>query len=141
VTGAGATKRRRVRLVQRYLLNPPVKLVARLGLAPGYALLETTGRRSGRRRRSVVGVHREGTDLWIVSEQGVHAGYVNNLLAQPRVRVCLRGRWHSGTASLLEDDDPVARLETFGRRTHARAVRRFGTELATIRIALDDAQT
>jgi hypothetical protein len=48
-------KRRRVRLLQRYLLNPPVLLAVRLGLVPGYVRLETTGRRTGKRRRTVVG--------------------------------------------------------------------------------------
>jgi hypothetical protein len=41
-------KRRIVHALQKYLLNPPIKLPFALGLAlPGYALLETTGRKTG----------------------------------------------------------------------------------------------
>jgi deazaflavin-dependent oxidoreductase (nitroreductase family) len=133
-------KRRRVRRVQRYLLNPPAKLAVALGLVPGYALLETTGRRSGRRRRTVVGVHRDDQGaVWIVAEHGRHAGYVQNLCADPRVRLRMGRRWHSGTATVVDDDDVDARLQTFGRSSHAKAVRRFGTDLLSVRVKLDAA--
>jgi hypothetical protein len=40
-------KLRLVRALQRYLFNPPIKLLFRLGVVPpGYALLETVGRRT-----------------------------------------------------------------------------------------------
>lgn len=64
------TKRRMVIPVQRYLFNPPMKLAVFLGVIPGYAILETVGRKSSRRRRTVVGVHREDDILWVVAEQG-----------------------------------------------------------------------
>lgn len=130
-------KRRRVRLLQRYVVNPPVKLVVWAGLAPGHALLETLGRRTGARRRTVVGVHLDGSTGWIVAEQGRHAGYVANLEAHPAVRVRIARRWQLASASVVPDDDPVARLESFGRRSHAAAVRRFGTDLLTVRLDLD----
>jgi deazaflavin-dependent oxidoreductase (nitroreductase family) len=126
-------KRRRVRVVQRYLLNPPAFLAVRAGLVPGYALVETHGRRSGKRRRTVVGIHLEGTTGFVVAEHGRHAGYVQNIQADPSVRVCLRGRWHRARAELLVDDDAATRLDTFGRPRHAANVRRFGTDLLTIR--------
>jgi hypothetical protein len=47
-------------------------------------------------------------------------------------------RWRRGTAVIDEADDPQARLERFGRPSHARAVRRFGTALRSVRIRLDD---
>lgn len=131
-----ARKRRRVRVVQRYLLNPPVKVVVWAGLAPGHGLLETKGRRTGKRRRTVVGIHLDGVTGWIVAEQGRHAGYVRNLQADPAVRVRIARRWHPARAEVVADDDPVARLERFGRRSHAAAVRRFGTDLLTIRLDL-----
>ena len=38
-------KHRIVHLLQKHLLNPPIKLLFAIGVAPpGYALLETTGR-------------------------------------------------------------------------------------------------
>lgn len=126
-------KRRWIRLLQRYVLNPPAKLLARAGLLPGYVLIETVGRRSGRRRRNVVGMRVEGDTGWVVAEQGRHAGYVRNLEADPRVRVLIGRRWREARAQVLEGDDALARLETFRRRSHASAVRGFGTELTTVR--------
>jgi deazaflavin-dependent oxidoreductase (nitroreductase family) len=131
-----ATRRRRIRWFQRYLLNPPAKVATWAGLVPGYVLLESRGRRSGERRRNVVGMRREGDVGWIVAEQGRYAGYVRNLQADPHVRVRLKGRWRAATAEVVADDDPVARLATFGRPTHAATVKRFGTDLTTIRVDL-----
>jgi len=43
-------KHRIVHTLQKYLLNPPIKLLFAVGVAPpGHALLETTGRTTGRR--------------------------------------------------------------------------------------------
>src|SRR5271166_3312814 len=40
-------KHRIVHFVQKYLLNPPIKLLFAMGVVlPGYALLETTGRKT-----------------------------------------------------------------------------------------------
>ncbi|GAB2751093.1 nitroreductase family deazaflavin-dependent oxidoreductase [Salinifilum aidingensis] len=129
-----ALRRRRVRLLQKYLLNPPIKLAAWAGLTPGYTLLETTGRHTGRTRRTAVGLHLAGGSGWIVAEQGRHAGYVANLRADPQVRLRLDRTWFPATAHVLGQDDPQARLDSFDRPAHAAAVRRFGTELLTIRL-------
>src|SRR5437764_14195654 len=101
--GDAARRRRTVRL-QRYVLNPPMKLLTWLGVSPRHVLIETTGRVSGKRRRTIVGAHRDGATLWIVAEQGRHAGYVRNLEATPSVRVRLRGRWRDATAMIVDDD-------------------------------------
>jgi deazaflavin-dependent oxidoreductase (nitroreductase family) len=137
VTDAGdRARRQRILLMQRYLLNPPMKFLAWLGVSPGHTLIETHGRRTGKRRRTVVGIHVEDGTGWIVAEQGRHAGYVRNLQSDPNVRVRLRGRWRDGHAEVVPDDDPQDRLDGFGRRSHASAVRRFGTELMTVRVDL-----
>jgi deazaflavin-dependent oxidoreductase (nitroreductase family) len=130
-------KRQRVRLVQRYLLNPPVKLAVWAGLVPGYVLVETRGRRTGRRRRTVVGMKLDDNTGWVVAEQGRHAGYVRNLDADPQVRVRLGRRWRRARAHVVADDDPQARLPSFGRSSHAANVRRFGTSLTTVRFDLE----
>jgi deazaflavin-dependent oxidoreductase (nitroreductase family) len=136
MSGEQAARRRRVRLLQKYLLNPPVKLGVHLGLVPGYALMETVGRRAGKRRRTVVGVYVEDGTAWIVAEQGRHAGYVANLRANPTVRLRLGRRWHIGEARIVPDDDPQHRLDRFDRSIHAAAVRRFGTDLLTVQVDL-----
>ncbi len=130
--GARRRKWRRVRRLQRYFLNPPVKVAVWAGLSPSHVLIESTGRRSGKRRRTVVGMHIEGTTGWVVAEHGRRAGYVRNLESRPQVRVRVSRRWREARAAVLDGDDPLARLESFGR-SHAAAVRRFGTDLKTIR--------
>jgi deazaflavin-dependent oxidoreductase (nitroreductase family) len=136
-----------VHTLQKYLLNPPIKILFALGVAPpGYALLETTGRKSGKPRRTPVGQGRVGGQFWIVAEHGMKAGYVLNIAHKPRVRLKLRDglrvRWHTGTAHLLRDDDPRERQRWLasqvpGSARNAAAVRLFGTQLLTVRIDLD----
>lgn len=118
------------------MLNPPVKAATWLGLVPGHVVVETTGRRSGRCRRTVVGMHRDGPVGWVVAEQGRRAGYVRNLVADPHVRVRTGRRWFPAIATIAANDDPQARLDSFGRPRHAAAVRRFGTDLLSIRFDL-----
>jgi deazaflavin-dependent oxidoreductase (nitroreductase family) len=140
-------KHRVVHTLQKYLLNPPIKLLLGWGIVlPGYAFLETTGRRSGKPRRTPVGNGLVGDTFWIVTEHGRRAGYVHNLQANPRVRVKLRSglgmRWRTGTAHVLPDDDPRARQRELGRghplrALNAVAVRGMGTELLTVRVDLE----
>ena len=86
----------------------------------------------------MVGALRDGDGLWVVAEQGSHAGWVRNIETTPSVRVLIARRWHRATAAVDEADDAQARLEQFGRPTHARIVRRYGTALRSVRIRLDD---
>ena len=137
----GDRKRKRVRLLQRYVLNPPMKLAVWAGLVPGHALVETTGRRSGKQRRTAVGMHVDGDTGWTVAEQGRHAGYVRNLEADPNVRVRIGRSWRPARAYVVDDDDAQARLESFGMQSHAAAVRRFGTDLTTIRFDFTSSST
>jgi hypothetical protein len=49
-------KHRIVHTVQKYLLNPPIKLALVAGLPlPGYAMLETKGRKTGARAPTLAG--------------------------------------------------------------------------------------
>jgi deazaflavin-dependent oxidoreductase (nitroreductase family) len=107
-------KHRIVHFLQKYLFNPPIKLLFAIGLVPpGYALLETTGRKTGKPRRTPVGNGLVGKQFWIVTEHGQKAGYVRNIVGNPRVRLKLRNGlracWYTGTAHLLPDDDPRER--------------------------------
>jgi len=140
-------KHRVVHTLQKYFLNPPIKLLLALSLAPpGYALLETIGRKSGKPRRTPVGNGRVGNEFWIVAEHGRKAGYVRNIENNSRVRVKvrdgLRMRWYSGVAHPLPEDDPQERQRWLaeklpGSASNASAVRLFGTQLLPIRIDLD----
>ena len=121
----------------KYLVNPFVKRAVSLGLAPGYALLETTGRKSGEPRRTPVGNGLDGDTFWIVAEHGRRAAYVRNIEADPRVRVKVGRRWRAGRAYPLLDDDPRARQRKIGRKLNAAMVRAMGSELLTVRIDLE----
>ncbi|MGW3492653.1 nitroreductase family deazaflavin-dependent oxidoreductase [Streptomyces sp. NPDC001020] len=103
---------------------------------PLQTVLETTGRVSGRPRRTPVGGRRVGDSFWMVSEYGERSQYIRNIRADPRVRVRIQGRWHTGTAHPLPDDDPRARLRKLPR-LNSMAVRAFGADLLTVRVDLD----
>jgi hypothetical protein len=96
-----AMKHQIVHTLQKYLLNPPIKLALALSLPlPGYALLETRGRKTGKPRRTPVGDGRLGNQFWLVAEHGMNAGYVRNIDRDPHVRLKLRQglryRWAHG---------------------------------------------
>ena len=131
-------KRKFVTAIQVKLLNPPIRALAARGLAPGVALLETTGRKSGEPRRTPVsyGLERGTNTFWIVAEMGRKAGYVRNIEANPRVRVRLRRGWREGTAHVLDGDDAKTRLGTLSR-LNAASVRAMGTSLLVVRVDLD----
>jgi deazaflavin-dependent oxidoreductase (nitroreductase family) len=78
----------------------------------------------------------EASSFWLVSDHGRASNYVRNIEADPRVRVQIRGLWRSGTALLLDDDDPTQRLRTMPKLNSA-LVRALGTDLLTVRVDLD----
>jgi deazaflavin-dependent oxidoreductase (nitroreductase family) len=131
-------KRRFTTALGKYLVNPVVKAAVALRLAPpSYAILETTGRKSGQPRWTPVGNGLDGNTFWLVAEHGRRADYVRNIEANPRVRVQVRGTWRSGTAHALLHDDPRERLRRIGLRFNGAVVRIMGTDLLTVRIDLD----
>lgn len=144
---AGTRKARLSRLLERRLANPIVRravLGGRLGST--YALLETTGRRTGQPRRTPVANGLRGDTFWLISAHGRHAAYMHNLLADPRVRIGLAGdgglRWRAGEAHPLWDDDAGARHRRLGEgrlgyRLDGLMLRASATDLMTVRIDLD----
>jgi deazaflavin-dependent oxidoreductase (nitroreductase family) len=115
---------------QKRIANPMMRRL------PIQTLLETTGRKSGEPRRTPLGGSRVGDQFWFVSEFGEKSQYIRNIAADPRVRVRLRGKWHSGTAHLVPDDDPRARLRELPQ-FNSFGVRTFGTDLLTVRVDFD----
>lgn len=140
--------------VQNRWINPLIIRLLQAGLAPPtYALLETTGRRSGRRRPVPVANGLDGDTFWLIAGLGQRADHVRNLREQPRVRVCaspgrirdgLRMRWRWGTAHPMSDDDAEARHRRLG---HGRPAYQAdgvvlrslagGGRMLTVRIDLD----
>jgi deazaflavin-dependent oxidoreductase (nitroreductase family) len=118
--------------------NRLICLALRRGFAPrAFALLETTGRRSGLARSTPVGNGLDGDIFWLVATHGTQADYVRNLQAEPRVRIKASGTWRSGTAVVLSDDDPAARSRTLPYQWDAAIGRMMASAPLTIRIDLD----
>ena len=133
-----ALKRRASRALSVRVFNPVMRRALEAGLVPrGVALLETTGRRSGQPRRVPVGDGLRGEHFWIVTEHGRHAQYVRNIERGPRVRVKVGRRWYTGTAHILPDDDPHARLRWLRRPINDTGLRAMASELLVIRVDLD----
>lgn len=103
-----------------------------------FALLETTGRRSGQPRHTPVGNGLADDTFWLIAAHGSQSDYVRNLLADPRVRVKVAGQWRAGTAVPLPDDDVVARSRTLPYKWDAAIGRLMASRPLTIRIDLDD---
>ncbi|HEX2087250.1 MAG TPA: nitroreductase/quinone reductase family protein [Solirubrobacteraceae bacterium] len=131
-------KRRVARFVTNRIVNPLVRPLLDRGVGDRtWAILETTGRKTGEPRRTPVGNGLRGDQFWIVTEHGYAAHYVKNIQADPRVRVKVGGQWRSGTAHVLPDDDPYERMRWLDRPANDRAVRLVGTEHVVIRVDLE----
>ncbi len=118
--------------------NRLIRFALRAGFAPrAFALLETTGRRTGLVRHTPVGNGLDGDAFWLVAAHGTQADYVRNLQAKPRVRVKVGGAWRAGTAVVLPGDDPGVRSQTLPYRWDAAIGRLMASAPLTIRIDLD----
>jgi deazaflavin-dependent oxidoreductase (nitroreductase family) len=112
------------------LLNP---IASRL---PRQVVLETAGRVSGQPRRTPIGGRLVGSTFWFVSMNGEKSNYVRNIKVDNAVRLRINGRWRSGRAHLLPDDDAAARnaqLSWLNRTVN----RTLGTGLLSVRVDLD----
>lgn len=122
-------KLRRQILVGRYLLNPATRSLFRVGITPPYhTLIQTKGRKSGLIRRVPVAYGRKGNEVWLIAEHGRKAGWVQNFLADPNVRLLFRGEWVSGKAELVPDDDVHARARGFAGNPIARWILATGIQ-------------
>ncbi|MGH3954417.1 nitroreductase family deazaflavin-dependent oxidoreductase [Mycobacteroides salmoniphilum] len=131
-------KFRRERAMGRYLLNPTVAVLTKLGLRTALASeLETTGRKTGQLRRVPVSVQFDATGAWVISQHGTRSGWGSNIAANPNVRLKQGNRWRSGTAQFRPDDDVVARGRKFGA-VGARVVKALETTPVSVRIDFTD---
>ncbi len=138
------TRRRLWRPLEKYVSNPLMRTFLLVGLAPrAFALLETTGRRTGKRRLTPVGNGLDGEVFWIVAEHGRRCAYVANLGADPSCRVKVGRHWRTGIATLDDDDDGLKRRHTIDQanglvgRLDGIIFRSTATTTTTVRINLD----
>ena len=139
-----ATQRRFEILFGRFVLNPMVRGLFRLGVSPPLtALIETTGRKTGRVRHTPVNYARDGQTLWVIAQHGRHAGWVLNLEAEPRIRARLGPHVaHAATRSWSTTTTRAPAVRTFARNPLARAMiastlRALETAPVSLRIDLD----
>jgi deazaflavin-dependent oxidoreductase (nitroreductase family) len=128
------------RLLRRLLWGGNRLLVWGLthGVAPrAFAVLETTGRRSGLPRRVPVGNGLMGDTFWLVAAHGNQADYVRNIRVDPLVRVLVERQWRTGAAMVVADDDVNARSRTLPYPWDAAVGRTLATTPLTVRIALE----
>ena len=110
-------KRKLVTAMQVKLFNPPSARSRRAGWCPASRCWRRPGATAASRaaRRSPTASSAATNTFWIVAEMGRKAAYVRNIEADPRVRVRVRGRWRTGTAHVLDGEDPRARLRSISR--------------------------
>jgi deazaflavin-dependent oxidoreductase (nitroreductase family) len=123
-------KRRLLRAFWR-VVNPPTRLLA--GIAPWWVLLETTGNRTGRTRRTplAAGPVVDG-EMLLIAVHG-RCGWVRNIEAQPAVRLRHRGRTHESTATVQPFDPELARRFNVYARSGPRIA---GIDPVIVRVSL-----
>ena len=99
-------------VVRRYQRLSMPLFRASAGFMPGFGVVETIGRRTGKRRQVPVGGRLRGDTFWFVAAIGRRTHYVRNIEANPRVRVKVFGRWREGTAYFCPEDDARKRRFT-----------------------------
>ena len=142
-----SVKQRITRPLEKAVINPLVKLTFDLGIGPpGDSLVETTNLHTGRPRRSRACDGLDGGTFWLVAQYGHSTEYVQDIEANSRVRVFARSGprpgWRSGTARVLDEDDPRERMRILGqndfwRRLCVRAAAALATSPLTVRVDLD----
>src|ERR1700722_13458820 len=131
-------KFRRERAIGRYLLNPAVKGLSRLGVRTAMATeLETIGRKTGQVPRVPVSAQFDNNGAWVISQHGTRSGWGRNIAENPNIRVRQGNQWRSGVATLRPDDDVVARGRKLGR-LGAKVVRALETTPVSVRIDFTD---
>ncbi len=131
-------KFRRERAVGRYVLNPVVKALSKLGLRTAMATeLETIGRKTGQVRRVPVSAQFDDKGAWLINQHGARSGWGRNIADNPNIRVRQGNRWRTGVATLQPDDDVVARVNQFGR-LGAKVARALETTPVSVRIEFTD---
>ena len=121
------------------IANAVTKLALIVGIPrPPYTrenalIVETIGRRSGKRLRIPVGYLDDGGRIIVVVEDGHRANWIRNALANDtRLRIHFRGAWREARLRIL-DADPEVYLSRMNR-VHAAFVRVESTTPVVVEI-------
>lgn len=113
-TRRAVRKFRLERFMGRYVANPLVAALTKSGIRTTLATeFESTGRKTGKKRKVPVAAAFDADGAWIVSQHGRRSGWALNIDADPRVRIRQGDRWCSGAARFDAEDDVVARTRSF----------------------------
>jgi deazaflavin-dependent oxidoreductase (nitroreductase family) len=131
-------KFRRERAFGRYLLNPAVQGLSKLGVRTAMATeLETIGRKTGQIRRIPVSAQFDNNGAWVISQHGGRSGWGRNIADNPNIRMRQGNQWRAGVATFRPDDDVVARGRKFGR-LGAKVAKALETTPVSVRIDFTD---
>ena len=131
-------KFRRERAIGRYLLNPAVRGLSRVGVRTAMATeLETIGRKTGQARCVPVSAQFDTNGAWLISQHGVRSGWGRNIADNPNIHIRQANRWRAGVATFRPDDDVVARGRKFGR-LGAKMVKALETTPVSVRVDFTD---
>lgn len=139
---------RKVRIthwLDRWLVNPVVRTMVRVHLAPrAVALLETRGHRTGQARVVPVLNGLDEDRFWVFAQDGMWCAYMVNALAHPDVRVRVKGQpWRAGRAHVGEAAGPAPDRRRIGEelgivgRIEARIFAAVSTEVVPMRVDLE----
>jgi deazaflavin-dependent oxidoreductase (nitroreductase family) len=95
--------------------------------------LTTTGRLSGEPREVELWFERERETIYMLSGNGVLSAWVRNILAQPSVSVRIGAETFEGRASVVGDEEEIARVRELVAAKYDRlesAWRREGVPVA-----------
>jgi deazaflavin-dependent oxidoreductase (nitroreductase family) len=104
-----------VRYINDRLIRKGMRLLLRLGLAPtAFALLETTGRRTGLARHTPVGNGLIDGTFWLIVARGDDAHYVQNLRENPAGQIKIGRRRLPAPRKYFRDSNKAE----IARRSH-----------------------
>ncbi|MEV6771650.1 nitroreductase family deazaflavin-dependent oxidoreductase [Nocardia sp. NPDC051030] len=109
-----ARKFKAERTFGRYVMNPAIRGLDRVGIRTALATeIETIGRKTGQPRSVPISLLFDQDGAWGICQHGLRSGWGLNISADPNIRVRQGDRWRTATAVLLPEDDVVARAKTF----------------------------
>ena len=144
MAATGVRKFRFERNVGRIVVNPLVAALDRAGIRSALVVeLETIGRKSGQPRQVPLTGSADNDGVWLISQHGHRSGWAHNITADPRVRIKVNGRWRTGSAVFVPDDDVRARARSFARgkiagAATAAAMRALQSDPISVRITFDE---
>ena len=116
--------------MEKRQLRPPsakvFKTLYAIGLGPLVGrlvlLLTTTGRKSGQPRVTALQYEEIDGAIYLGSSRGIHADWVRNIHADPRVKIRVKDRRFDGLAEVVTDCERIADFMQVRLERHPRMI-------------------